>query len=63
MAGHEFDRDAVFKELSGAADGYGPEDRRAFALALIVALCERVGDRQRVSEAIADAKRAVKPGD
>ena len=63
MSGHEFDRDAVFKELSGAADGFGPEDRHAFALALIVALCERVGDRRRVSEAIADAKRAVKSGD
>ena len=63
MAGHEFDRDAVFNELSGAVDGYGPEGRQAFALALIVALCERVGDRQRVSEAIADAMRTVNSGD
>ena len=63
MADHEFDRDAVFKELSGAVDGYGPDDRHAFALALIVALCERVGDGQRVSEAIADAKQAVNSGE
>ena len=63
MAGNEFDRDAVFKELSGAIDGYGPEERHAFALALIVALCERVGDGQCVSEAITDAKRAVNSGD
>ena len=63
MASHEFDRDAVFKELSGAVDVYEPEDRHAFALALIVALCERVGDGQKVSEAIADAKRAVNSGD
>ncbi len=63
MAGQEFDRDAVFKELSGAVDGHDPEGRHAFALALIVALCERVGDGHQVSEAIADAKRAVKSGD
>ena len=63
MAGHEFDRDAVFKELSGAVDGCDTAERHAFALALIVALCERVGNRQRVSEAIADAKQAVKSGD
>ena len=63
MAGHEFDRDAVFKELSGAVDGCDLEKRHAFALALIVALCERVGEGRRVSEAIADAKRAVNSGD
>ena len=63
MAGHEFDRDAVFKELSGAVDGCDPEERHAFALALIVALCERVGDGQQVSEAIADAKQAVNSDD
>ena len=53
-------RDAVFNELSAAADELKPEEHLAFAMALSVALCERVGNRLEIMEAVADAKGSLK---
>ena len=59
MGTSDFDRDAVLAQLSGVANGLSRDQQLAFALALVVALCERVQDGQLVSEAIADARRAL----
>ncbi|MCE2523480.1 MAG: hypothetical protein J4F49_09740 [Rhodobacteraceae bacterium] len=59
MGTSDFDRDAVLAQLSGVANGLNRDQQLAFALALVVALCERVQDGQLVSEAIADARRAL----
>ena len=53
-------RDAVFNELSAAADELNPEEHLAFAMALSVALCERIGNRREIMAAIADAKGSLK---
>ena len=59
MGTSNFDRDAVLAQLSGVANGLNRDQQLAFSLALVVALCERVQDGQLVSEAIADARRAL----
>ena len=58
-AGNQGFRDEAFQQLSVATDGLHPDERMPFAVALIVALCEKLGSRCKVNDAIADARRAV----
>ena len=57
--GNQGFRDEVFQQLSVATDGLRSDERMPFAVALIVALCEKLGSRRAVNDAIADARRAV----
>ena len=57
--GNQSFRDEAFRKLSVATDGLRPDERMPFAVALIVALCEKLGNRRKVNDAIADARRAV----
>ncbi len=56
-------RDDIYLELSEAASGLDQVGQLAFATGLVIALCEALDDRELVSRAIFDARRAVLPAE
>ncbi len=52
-------RDEIFNALSAAGKELDAEQQLEFALALVVVLSDCVGDKKKVQDAIAKARRSV----
>ncbi len=55
--------DEIYQDLLEAFAGVGEEKQFGFALTLIVALADRIGDKDAIHEAISTSRRAVEGND